>query len=72
MAVIHSNQLDKHRRFTGELLVLIASDAVFKQLKNTLNLAWKTNANHLRKIQRLYEQGGSPECIEGYASRWLR
>ncbi|EGU61397.1 hypothetical protein VINI7043_14370 [Vibrio nigripulchritudo ATCC 27043] len=40
--------------------------------KNTLNLAWKTIANHLTKIQRLYEQGASPEYIAGYVTRWLR
>ncbi|KZN33786.1 hypothetical protein N474_16285 [Pseudoalteromonas luteoviolacea CPMOR-2] len=53
-------------------MVLIASDAVIKQLKNTLNLAWKTIANHLTKIQQLYELGASPECIAGYVTRWLR
>jgi len=39
--------------------------------KEQLGLAWKTWANHLTKLQQLYEHGASQESIAGYVKRWL-
>lgn len=39
---------------------------------NPLKLAWKTIANHLGKLQRLYEQGASESRIAAYVKRWVQ
>jgi len=41
------------------------------QKKEKLTLAWKTWANHLTKLQQLYEQGTPKTRIAEYVRRWL-
>ncbi|SBS31940.1 Reverse transcriptase (RNA-dependent DNA polymerase) [Marinomonas spartinae] len=41
------------------------------QQKKKLSLAWKTWANHLTKLQQLYEQGTPKARIAEYVTRWL-
>ena len=36
-----------------------------------LGVAWATWVNHLAKLQRLYGQNASVECVAGYVKRWL-
>ncbi len=50
---------------------IIPSGEQYSRDENTLDLAWKTWANHFDKLQQLYEQGASQESIAGYVKRWL-
>jgi len=40
--------------------------------RDKLSLAWKTIANHLCKLQQLYEQGATATRIAEYVKHWLQ
>lgn len=40
--------------------------------KGSLQLAWKTLANHVGKLKQLYEQGATESRIAEYVKRWRR
>ncbi|MBJ7540071.1 hypothetical protein [Marinomonas transparens] len=42
------------------------------QIKEKVTLAWKTIANHIDKLQQLYEQGATQQRIAEYVKHWLQ